>query len=252
MIRGIYTAASGMNVFEIKQGVLANNLANIETPGFKADLLRAEAVYERAISRFTDEQSPISIGSLSIGAQLISEHQTDFSQGRIETTGNHLDFALQGGGFFVVATPEGEGYTRAGNFALDTDGRLVNVDGFPVLGTTGEIVLPPGGTFLVDDQGRIRVDDEEVDQLRVVDFDDRNLLVKRGLNNFFPVDDLVEPREAVGFRVVQGSLERSNMNVVEAMVTMIETLRKFEAAQRAIQSQDLALQRAVNDIARLR
>lgn len=252
MIRGIYTAASGMNVFEIKQSVLANNLANIDTPGFKADLLRAEAVHEKNISRLANDPYPIPIGVLSHGTQPIYEWKTDFTQGRVESTGNQLDFALQGRGFFVIGTPGDEGYTRAGNFALEPDGRLVTLDGFPVMGMNGEIVVPPGETVLVDQSGTILVDGVEFDRFLLVDFTDPDALIKGGHNLFFAADEQTVPEEAENIQVLQGYLERSNMHVVEAMVTMIETLREFEAAQRAILAQDEALQRAVNDIARLR
>ncbi|MDI3543382.1 MAG: flagellar basal-body rod protein FlgF [Candidatus Atribacteria bacterium] len=247
MIRGIYTSTSALDLQEIKQEVWANNIANLDTPGFKKELIWAEAAQETNIFRFLGSQSPYPLGEMTAGVQPGTEKITDFSPGTLEETGNYLDLAIEGNGFFVVSTPSGEAYTRAGNFQLDGEGRLITVSGYPVLGEGGEIVLPAGGKASIDEEGNISVDGEEVDRLRIVDFADRSVIRKNGENLF--VAEGVAPQEAINFRVRQGFLEKSNLDPIEAMVSMIEALREYEIAQRMLISQDEALQKAVNNIA---
>jgi len=247
LIRGIYTSTSALDLQEIKQEVWANNIANLDTPGFKKELVWAEAAQEANLFRFLSSQSPYPLGEITSGVQPGTEKVTDFSPGRLEETGNSLDLAIEGDGFFVVFTPSGEAYTRAGNFQLDEEGRLVTVSGYPVMGEGGEIVLPTGGSVAIDEEGNISVGGEEVDQLRIVDFADRSVIKKNGENLF--VTENVAPQEATNFRIRQGFLEKSNLDPVEAMVSMIEALREYEIAQRMLVSQDEALQKAVNNIA---
>lgn len=249
LIRGIYTATSALNLQELKQEVWANNIANLDTPGFKKELTWAEAAREANLFRFLGSQNPYSLGRMTAGVQPGTEKLTDFSPGRLEETGNYLDLAIEGEGFFVVSTPSGEAYTRAGNFQLDEEGRLVTVSGYPVVGEGGEIILPAGGSVSVDEEGNISVDGEEVDRLRIVDFLNRAVLRKSGENLF--VAEGVIPQETTNFELRQGFLEKSNLDPVEAMVTMMEALREYEIAQRILVSQDEALQKAVNSIAQL-
>ncbi len=166
----------------------------------------------------------------------------------MEETGNYLDLAIEGEGF-VVSTLLGSAYTRAGNFQLDEEGRLVTASGYPVVGEGGEIILLAGGSVSVDEEGNISVDGEEVDRLRIVDFLNRAVLRKSGENLF--VAEGVIPQETTNFELRQGFLEKSNLDPVEAMVTMMEALREYEIAQRILVSQDEALQKAVNSIAQL-
>ncbi|HXL02812.1 MAG TPA: flagellar basal-body rod protein FlgF [Candidatus Atribacteria bacterium] len=249
MIRGIYTATSALNLQELKQETWANNIANLDTPGFKKELTWAEAAQEANLFRFLSSQNPYPLGEMTAGVQPGTEKITDFSPGRLEETGNSLDLAIEGDGFFVVSTPSGEAYTRAGNFQLDGEGRLVTVSGYPVMGEGGEIILPDRGTVSVDEQGNILVDGEEIEQLRIVDFANRSAIRKSGENLF--IAEGVAPQETTNFNLRQGFLEKSNLDPVEAMVTMMEALREYEIAQRMLVSQDEALQKAVNNITQL-
>lgn len=250
MIRGIYTALSALNVFEIKQSVIANNIANIDTPGFKKDTFSVESQDEAELFRFASEENPAFVGTLPLSVQPQVDFSTDFSQGRLEATGNPFDLAIEGEGFFVVQTEEGMAYTRAGNFARGADGRLVTLQGYPVQGEAGDIVLPERGEVVVDEEGNVRVGGELVGRLRVVRFPDPQLLEKRG-ENLFQAPEGVLPEEATGYTIHQGFLEKSNLDIVEAMVRMIEALRGYELAQRAVVTQDEALGKAVNEIPRL-
>ncbi|MEN3185709.1 MAG: flagellar basal-body rod protein FlgF [Atribacterota bacterium] len=251
MIRGIYTSTSALNAYELKQSVLANNLANIDTPGFKKDVFSVKGAEDVALARFTGNENPVFLGEMSSGVQPGTEAYTDFSQGRIESTGNPFDLAIEGEGFFVVDMGGQEAYTRAGNFTLDGEGRLVTLSGYPVQGKNGEIIIPGKGTVMVDEQGQIRVDGEVVDELRIVNFGEKSVLKKEGKNLFTLRDGEMQPEEAQGFRVRQGFLEKSNVDIVEAMVDMISALREYEISQKTIMSHDEALSRATNEIARL-
>lgn len=250
MIRGIYTALSGFNLYEMKQSILANNIANIDTPGFKKDILAIEGQDEAELFRFVSGEVPRFIGTLPLSVQPQVDFSTDFSQGRLEATGNPFDFALSGEGFFVVETEKGPAYTRAGNFTRGADGRLVTLSGYPVQGEAGDIVLPERGEFVVDEEGNIRVGGELVGKLRVVRFSHPQLLEKLG-GNLFRAPEGVLPEEATGYTIHQGFLEKANLDVVEAMVRMIEALREYELAQRAVVAQDETLGKAVNEIPRL-
>ncbi|MEN3202532.1 MAG: flagellar basal-body rod protein FlgF [Atribacterota bacterium] len=250
MIRGIYTALSGFNLYEMKQSILANNIANIDTPGFKKDILAIEGQNEVELFRFVSGEVPNFIGTLPLSVQPQVDFSTDFSQGRLEATGNPFDFALSGEGFFVVETEKGPAYTRAGNFTRSADGRLVTLSGYPVQGEAGDIVLPERGELVVDAEGNIRVGGELVGKLRVVRFSNPQLLEKLG-GNLFRAPEGVLPEEATGYTIHQGFLEKANLDVVEAMVRMIEALREYELAQRAVVAQDETLGKAVNEIPRL-
>ncbi len=251
MIRGIYTALSGLNVHEIKQSILANNIANIDTPGFKRDAFSVGGQSDVArLFRFVSGGSPTFIGELPLSVQPQATFSTDFSQGRLEATGNPFDLAIDGEGFFVVETPEGPAYTRAGNFTRGADGRLVTLSGYPVQGEAGDIVLPERGEVLVDEEGNVHAGGELVGRLRIVRFPDPQLLEKRG-ENLFRAPEGVTPQEATGYTIRQGFLEKANIDIVEVMVRMIEALREYELTQRAVVAQDETLQKAVNEIPRL-
>jgi len=250
VIRGIYTALSGLNLHEIKQAILANNIANIDTPGFKKGIFSIEGGGMAELFRFVPGEHPAFVGKLPLVVQPQVEFTTDFSQGRLEMTGNPLDLAIEGEGFFVVMTGEGEAYTRAGNFLRSADGRLVTPGGYPVQGEGGDLVLPPQGEVVVDEEGNVRVGEEVVGKLRIVRFADPGLLEKQG-ENLFRAPGGVVPEVAQRYTVRQGFLERSNVEIVEAMVRMIEALREYELTQRAVMAQDETLEKAVNDIPRL-
>ncbi|MGQ9472942.1 MAG: flagellar basal-body rod protein FlgF [Candidatus Caldatribacteriaceae bacterium] len=251
MIRGIYTGASALNVYELKQEVLANNLANLDTPGYKKDVFSIESSKNTSLYRFGNEENPMLLGEVSFSVQPGTTSYIDFSPGRIEATGNALDLAIEGEGFFVINVDGEEAYTRAGNFTLDRNGRLVTVSGYPVQGKSGEIIIPPISEIHFDDRGRILLNGEVIDELQVVDFDDRSVLQKREGNLFVRRDTAIQGVEARNFRIRQGFLEKSNVDIIEAMVDMISALREYEMSQKAILSHDETLNRAANDIARL-
>lgn len=240
MLEGLRTSAAGMLPRTVKQEIIANNIANVNTTGFKRDRVVFRQTLEAQLAaEIENGQAPA-----------VQEVVIDFTQGPLEKTGRPLDLAIEGDGFFVVQTASGERYTRAGNFRLDRDGRLITPDGNPVLGDRGAIVLQPG-EVVIKENGEIWQGQVLVDRLRVVTFDDLRALHKEGHSLFRVSDPNLRPREAEQMSVKQGYLEGSNTNPLEEMVEMMVTLRNFEAEQKAIQSQDDTLSKAVNDLPRL-
>ena len=219
--------------------VLANNLSNAATPGFKRDDV---SLVPENIAAATPSANVMNLPS---GLAIIQ--WTDFAQGFIQPTGRTLDTAINGNGFFVVDTTAGPRYTRRGNFTVTRDGLLVGSSNRPVLGRNGPITVTSsnvtvGGTGEVYDNGRL------VDTLRVVDFPRPYRFMKEGDGLYAPVDPTVEPTPAEGFEIAGGAIEASNVGTVRMMVSMIDVLRTYEAAQRAMQSIEEANKQATSNI----
>lgn len=175
---------------------------------------------------------------------------TDFFQGGPHGTDRSLDVALSGPGFFVVQTPAGPRYTRAGALSVNAQGTLVSAGGFPVLGRGGPITVRSSKvTFGL--RGEVQDDGQTVDTLRVVDFPKPCALVKEGRGLFAPADPKVQPEAAKDYQVAGGALEESNVNAVRTMVDMIDMLRKYQAAHREIQIHDETARYPSSDMGRL-
>jgi flagellar basal-body rod protein FlgF len=252
MIRGLYTAASGMTAQLANQEAISNNLANVDTTGFKKDLAVNRAFSSLLINRIgdiTDRGMDVTLGSLGTGVQLDSMY-TDYSAGTVKATENKFDVALDSNGFFVVNTPQGERYTRDGSFTLAANGDLVTKNGYTVLGQAGVINIPNGADLQINQDGSVVSGGKIINQLRVVDVPDRRLLLKQG-QNLFNVTDVGVVTDSANFRVLQGYLETSNVNVVSEMVRMITGMRIYEANQKSIVSQDDTLNRLINEAGRV-
>ncbi len=237
MIQGLYTAASGMAAHQARIDVLANNLANVDTPGFKADLITIDqsVIPDNLTSDIVAPASTVEPGRPGM----------NLAPGALKTTGNPLDLAIIGPGLFVVETPQGERYTRAGNFVRDGRGYLATQDGFRVLGTDGPVSVPDTG-FRVDAGGRVA----EGSTLRIVGGESFAGLVKVGAGLFATAEGAAAPTEVAGATVVQGQLEGSNVNVVMSMVEMLATMRTYEAYQKTIQALDQTVGQAATDLGR--
>jgi len=259
MIRGLYTSGYGMITLNRKMDVVSNNLANVNTNGFKKDGVVFEEFSEVLAKRLYDNanrplNTPQDIGDMALFND-IAEVYTDFTQGSLENTNLNTDFAINGDdyAFFAVAVPDGEGnyrefYTRDGSFKLDDQGRLVTRSGFVVMGENGAIYLE-GTEFNVNSNGQIFQNGELVDTLRIRKFENPETLRKFGMNLLAVTD---ETQEGVfNGSVLQGFIERSNVDAVREMVDMITILRSYEANQKMIQYQDSTLDKAVNDIGRV-
>jgi flagellar basal-body rod protein FlgF len=240
MIRGLYVAAEGMAARQKAQDVLAMNLANVNTTGFKADRPVFETALQRTLYR-VEGTGATPIGTLSAGALLTTTY-TDLQPGPLMRTGNPLDVAIEGEGYFAVQTPAGIRYTRNGAFSLNAEGILITREGFPVLGTQGVIRLPRSATLEIGEDGSLRIDGKVVDRLQIVQGTMRKDTNGWLVGNATPV---ATPR------LITGMLEGANVNIVREMVEMIEYLRAYETHQRVIQAQDETLGRAINEIARI-
>ena len=210
--------------------VVANNLANINTTGFKAQSILFEE-YVNPVAR--DEGFRRGDQELSFTQDWATVPY--MAPGAIVQTGNLLDLALNGDGFFVVDTPNGERWTRSGAFQIDGDGTLVDLAGNPVLSDGGPVGFEPGETeFTIADNGAILTPTGSKGQLRLVEFDDPNVLAREGDNLFSGG----EPQPATETRVIQGAVERSNVSGVTEMAEMIRVSRAYQTLAGIMQRQD--------------
>ena len=252
MIRGLYSAAAGLITGLFRQDIIANNLANVNTPGYKKDdasLRSFPAVLIRQMGGrlFPFQPSLIEgVGVMGTGV-LVDERLVDLEQGQLQQTKIPLDLAISGQGFFALQSPNGVVYTRDGHFDVDAQGLLVNAEGFPVLGQGGPIHLQGGQVQILED-GTVLEDGIAVDQLRLASFAPE-VLVRAGHTNFSLAAGAQE--QPVSGRVVQGALEASNVNPTQTMTSMIDVLRLYESSQRVLEIQNETLKRAVNDIGRV-
>ncbi len=247
MIRGLYTAASGMVSTMRQLEVVIHNIANAQTTGFKQERVAGVSFDDQLVYQQAAMAGP-PLGQLGLAA-VAEQPGLDLSQGPLQATGRSLDLALEGPGFFVIQTADGPAYTRDGSFVRDVDGNLVTQDGAPVMGENGPIQVLDGRLAFGPD-GSVLVDDQPVDRLLIVDFEAGVTLRRIGNNLFVPRDPAVQPGPAAAVTVRQGYVEGSNVDLTGAMTTMLELQRAYEASQRMIQEQDAMTARAVNDIAR--
>jgi flagellar basal-body rod protein FlgF len=244
---GIYLAASGFLGQQKRLEIIANNLANANTAGYKADM----PVF-RIAAPSSATRGPGWEGPASFPTPMATPHvATDFSQGPLTQTGNPLHVALVDEGFFEVQTPQGPRYTRKGDFTRTADGRLVTHTGHPVMGEGGPITLTEG-EITIDRSGSLFVDEIEQGRFRVVTFRENGNLVKEGDSLFAPAGETPDVLGAEEVEVRQGYLEGSNVNAIREMILMVEALRSFEDHQKMIHTFDSAHQSAVNEIGRLR
>jgi flagellar basal-body rod protein FlgF len=210
--------------------VVANNMANINTTGFKAQAILFEE-YISPVARDQDFMSPDQDLSFTQDWATLN----DMQPGAIVQTGSQLDVALQGEGFFAVQTPGGERWTRSGAFQLNADGLLVDLSGNPVLGEGGQISFDPTETDItITDDGTVMTASGTKGKLRIVEFDDARVLTREG-NNLYSGG---EPLPAVETRALQGAVERSNVSGVTEMAEMIRVNRSYQTLAGIMQKQD--------------
>ncbi len=220
----LFRTMVGSMAQEHRLNVLANNLANINTPGFKRDV----PVFEDFMVKAT---------------------KTYFQQGDMQATENKLDLALIGPGFFQIETPAGIRYTRNGAFTLDREGRVVTMEGYPVVG--GGQVPADVADLNIDESGRIMADGEQIGQLELVEFQDERMLEKEGYNMFVAKTPNLDAQPAENTTLEQGYLERSNVDPVMTSVNLIDTVRTYETFQKVILSFEEADQKSINEVGRL-
>lgn len=248
MIRGIYTAAAGMLVRLARQDQLGTNLANASTIGYKQQTTPFQGFRESLVARLSEATGPaVPIGPFTPGP-LLATSSLDLAQGPLQDTGNPLDLALGGPGFFAVQTPTGILYTRDGSFHRDAEGRLATADGWLLMGQNGPVQVGDGDLF-IDGDGTVYVDGAEVDRISIVGFQ-ADQLRPVGSTYFTPVQG-AQPAAVEGTTVHAGSLEQSNVDLVQSMVEMMAIARSYVASQRVLQVQDEALAKAANEIGKV-
>jgi flagellar basal-body rod protein FlgF len=253
--RGLYAAASAMLVQERMGDVVANNLANVNTAGFKGRIAVNKSfpdVFMDRLEKLDPGEGKIEVvppdsvvfrGRVPIGdiplANVLSETAMKTEAGMLQITGKNLDVALQGDGFFVVQDLGGNiFYTRSGHFQLDSEGRIVTHDGMLVLGNGGPLEIGDATRIEFDNSGRLIADDEVVDTLQVVSFQSPSYLRQIGGSLLSETRESGQPDAVEDFELQSGALEMSNVNVVEEMVRMIEAHRAYESASKAVSTHD--------------
>ena len=251
MIRGLYTAACGLATATLRLGVTSNNIANATTPGYKQDRLPDEVGKSLDLLRWAVDDNGNPVGSITLGPKS-GLSQLDLAPGPIQETGNPLDLAIAGAGFFTVQGADGQTrYTRDGGFHVDADGALRARDGSAVLNQNGQpIQVPSDGPIDVSADGRLTRTGAVLDQLLLVDVAPGQQLLKQGNGMFTPADGAL-PQPTTSIQLYQGFLEGSNVDMTESIVQTMNLVRAYEANQRLLQVEDQTLARAVNDIGKV-
>lgn len=219
----------GMMAQEERMNLTANNMANVNTPGYKKDV----PVFE---------------------GYLVKQSKTYFGQAPFELTDRDLDIAIDGPGFFQVETAAGIRYGRNGNFKVNSDGQIVTMDGDPLVGAgfvpegaKKVIIEPEGRVTAVNQDGEF----EEIGQIDIVEFDDPNMLIKEGYDFYVPKSPDFEPRPAENTRLEQGFLEKSNVNPINESVQLIELQRIYEALQKIVHTKQEMDEKAIGQLGKL-
>lgn len=259
MIRGLYTSGWSMLAIQKKMDTISNNIANVNTTGFKKDTMVFQSFPDLLTKRINDTASNLNpsgvVGGMRLGSD-VGEVYTYFSQGQLTSTGSKLDIAIRdsNSAFFSVLVPDANGnekeyYTRDGSFIIGSGNKLITKDGYAVEGQDGPIVLD-GGDFSIETDGRIIQNGQVIDKLMIKEFTDTRTLRKYGDNL---LESTAETQEAdFSGTVQQGFLEQSNVNIVREMVDMITVMRSYEANQKVLQAQDSTLDKAVNEVGAMR
>jgi flagellar basal-body rod protein FlgF len=229
MNSGIYTAYSGLRAQSDALEILANNLANMNTTGFKE---------QTAFYTYLNQSSDSPQNGADLNAVVNQSVQTQSTLngegGSLSATERELDIAIAGDGFLTVQTPRGVRYTRNGSLNLNAQFVLTTSEGFPVLGTSGRPITLGPGKVLIGESGDVFLDGVQIDRLKVSAFNDLSVLAKEG-NSLFKSTAGQSAERASDAKIKSGYLEQSNVNPVSSIVRMVEILRHFEAIQKSIQ-----------------
>jgi flagellar basal-body rod protein FlgF len=235
-------AASGLRARMESLDLLANNIANASTGGYKAD----REFYSLYVASEAGENDPLA------SMPVIEREWTDHAQGALHNTGNPLDVALDGKGFFAVNGPSGPLYTRNGSFRMAADGRLTTQDGYAVRNRQGAPFILDGTRNLqISSDGTVSQDGTLIGQLELADFSSTAGLAKQGANYFRVADPNLRPAAATGATVAQGQIEGSNTGSAEAAVRLVSVLRQFEMLQKAVTLGGEMNKRGIEEVAKV-
>jgi flagellar basal-body rod protein FlgF len=234
-------AASGLRSRMESLDLLANNLANVATSGYKAD--------REFYSLYMSQEAAADGGQTTL--PVIERHWTDFAQGLLQPTGNPLDLALSGRGFFCVDGPSGPLYTRNGTFQVAAGGVLKSSEGYPLRGVDGKpIQVLPEKPIEVTPEGIVRQNGQDVGRLGIVDVPDTSSLVKQG-NSYYLESAARTAKPATMAQVQQGKVENSNVGAAESAVRLVSLMRQFEMLQKAVSLAGEASRKAIEEVARV-
>lgn len=257
MVRGLYTAYTGMKNEQNRLDIITNNLANSTTVGYKEENVVSRSFKDYLTTKIRDASNnyvDVPIGVMNPGVK-IGETYMDWGQGSLRQTENTYDIAISGEGFFALRVVDKNGessikYTRCGTFKCTSDGFIVDADGNHLQGKGGDIQVPvDAADIAIKKDGSIWADGVMIDSIVLTDFEDYNFLELYGDNMYNAMPGAVtKPSTAT---MLQGYTEQSNVNVISEMVSMITITRAYEAGQKMIQTQDSLLDASVNQIGKV-
>ncbi len=257
MVRGLYTAYSGMTNEQDRLDIVSNNLANAATVGYKEESSTTQSFDQWLTLKVKDASEAYNnrpIGKMSLGVKL-GEVYTNHDQGSLKQTSGTYDLALEGKGFFTLEVTNKAGvvsteYTRNGSFTMTRDGYIVDGDGNHVMGEDGQLQVPlDAAEVVIDTTGAVYADGEYIDTLRITDFEDYDYLTKVGDTRYRALEGATAVDGAALVR--QGYTEQSNVNVVSEMVELISITRAYEANQKVIKAVDGTLELAANSVGKV-
>jgi flagellar basal-body rod protein FlgF len=236
---GIYSCMNGAKSKAQELEILANNIANVQTVGYKEMGMAFHSTLDKEIKTGNDEVPNVAFDS---------KDRINFTDGSIYKTDNPLDLALQGDGFFEVQTKDGVRYTRNGHFSIDKDSRLITQNGDVVLSSNGPVTLPTGKTIAISNSGEITAGTDQIGKLKVVTFDDKSKLTLQGMN-FYKAEEGVPSKDSSSFTVAQGFLEGANVSLIRNLTRIVEVSRAYETCQKSM-TQQFEITQTLNQIAR--
>lgn len=239
----VYAATLGsMQADMARMDRVALNLTNATTPAYKREVMAV-----RPFSQLVDAAATQNVGVSNLQSAPFSvEVVSDMRPGALKATGQKLDVALEGKGFFEVTSKTGPAYSRQGNFQIDASGRLVTVQGYPVMGLNGEIRLETKAPT-IDNLGRVFEGDKQIDQLKLVDFDHPEKMARMG-EGYFAAGESIHAVEGGSTQVRQGYIEGTNVSTMHEMIQLMETMRHFESMVRVSQGYDDMLGTAIRKL----
>ncbi|MFZ5641422.1 MAG: flagellar basal-body rod protein FlgG [Bacillota bacterium] len=246
MIQALWSASSGMLAQQMNLDNIANNMANVNTVGYK----KSKVEFQDMLYSVMREPDRRTLRGETVPTWFQTGHgvmpvanQVIFEQGALQETGKALDFAIDGSGFFAVQLPDGTtAYTRAGSFSVDGEGQLVNASGYPVLTQDGSpiVIDDPSAGITVDSNGQIMQNDQTVGAIGVFSFTNPAGLERAGANLYLATVNSGEemPADEAAYKLAQGMTEAANVNVAEEMTGMMIAQRAYELSSRAIRTAD--------------